>query len=105
MKISISCECLLLEESVRLFLNRKIHSVNESDFVICDKIMAIDKPLFVLGIDLPVPFTKAQFLSALEIFYKNVMIKENSKALEQQIEDLTNNFKHDLLRLLKNAKY
>ena len=95
MKIYLDCECLLLLYN---FLKPFLVSKDEADFIVSDrKISSNDKPVFTLGVDLKLPFTQTQLLKALNDF-------KNENALEIALDELLNNFKKDLIKLLKYAK-
>lgn len=107
MKVSIKCDCLLTEESLKLFLGVlgvKICSISESDFTICDRLMAVAKPLFIIGSDIKIPFTKDELFAALKIFEDNLIRIQNKNLLEERISELTDKFKTDLINLIANAK-
>lgn len=98
MKIYLDCECLLLLFCLNNFLKPFLVSKDEADVIVSDrKISSDDKPVFTLGVDLKLPFTQTQLLKALNDF-------KNENALEIALDELLNNFKKDLIKLLKYAK-
>lgn len=112
MKIFTQCECLLLSESLRLFLDSFYTSKKDCDFIISDKKIDSDKPVFVIDEKSPhlkIPFTKESLISTLEEFYSAIQIQNNSalfkasnSSFEQNLSNLVDKFKADLLNLIKN---
>ena len=101
MKIAIECKCLLLKESLKLFLKDQIYPKDEASLI--------------LGKDLRVPFTKEDLISSInEANLANSMNisnlanliqnPDNNPNLETQIDSLLNKFKKDLIQIIKNAK-
>ncbi|ANE33910.1 hypothetical protein [Campylobacter hyointestinalis] len=112
MKIFTQCECLLLSESLRLFLDDFYTSKKDCDFIISDKKIDSDKPVFVIDEKSPylkIPFTKESLINTLEEFYSAIEIqksatlfKAKSSSFEQNLSNLIDKFKTDLLNLIKN---
>ena len=102
MKICLDCECLLLSSCLNTFLEPFLTSKHSADFIVCDRLVLGDKPIFIIGTDLPLPFTRPQLLAALNDFErKNI---HGFKNLESAIDELLSNFKKDLLKLIKDAR-
>ena len=112
MKIALACQSILLEKSLEIFLKSYITPYKQCDFVISDKKMEIDKPLFYIAnenSDLTMPFSKSNLMLKIEKFYDSLFKKENSnkvekidiKELEDKISKLTDNFRNDLVNVIK----
>lgn len=107
MKVFIDCECLLLNESLRLFLADLQGSKKECDFIISDREIQTKKPVFIINENrghLNIPFTKDALISTLEEFYFAIEVDEKVKpidSLEDQISSLIDNFKVNLINLIK----
>ncbi|MGM0533777.1 MAG: hypothetical protein ACQERK_04710 [Campylobacterota bacterium] len=110
MKVSINCSSLLLQKSLENFLKRNIVSKNRADFVISDKEIAADKPLFVIGRDMDKPFSRSRLFMALEAFEKKLQTLDAAKqmdeelqpnTLQQEIETLTRQFVKDIMRVIE----
>ena len=115
MKVAIECKCLLLKESLKLFLKDQIYPKDEASLIICDYEYKTDKIILILGKDLRVPFTKEDLISSInEANLANSMNisnlanliqnPDNNPNLEDQIDTLLNKFKKDLIQIIKNAK-
>lgn len=102
MRIFIECECELLQASLTNFLPDSQSSEKGADFIICDSLVLSDKPTFIVGNDIKLPFTKAQLLAKLDEFI--IKNKLDKKDFECELEAILDRFKHDLLELFKNAK-
>ena len=77
MKISFECDCILLGESLRLFLRDFISPKKDCDFIVADKKIEAKKPVFVIAEHSPhlkIPFSKE--------------VKEATEKLNKQMEDL-----------------
>ena len=116
MKIALACQSMLLEKSLELFLKNHIYPYKQCDFVISDRHIEIDKPLFYIAnenSDLNIPFSKSSLLLSVEKFY-NSLTQENAdentlhvkkvdiKDLEIKITKLTDNFRDDLVSVIKD---
>ncbi|WP_024955147.1 hypothetical protein [Sulfurospirillum arcachonense] len=116
MKIALACQSVLLEKSLEIFLKNYLSPYKQCDFVISDSHIEIDKPLFFISSDdsdLNIPFSKSSLIMAIEKFYstmneqnieKNVnMVKKiDINELEEKITKLTNNFRDDLVNIIKD---
>lgn len=115
MKIALACQSVLLEKSLEKFLKNYIYPYKQCDFVISDRKIEIDKPLFYLSTeesDLNIPFSKSSLLLSLEKFYDLNFTSSNTKEdtiqatkdfsnLEENISKLTDDFRSDLINLIK----
>lgn len=112
MKIALACESILLKKSLEIFLKSRIVPYKQCDFVISDKEVEIDKPLFYIASensDLIMPFSKSALMLKLEKFYDSLseekpqVSSEKNKPdrLEEKITTLTDNFRDDLIQLIK----
>jgi len=115
-KIALACQSVLLEKSLELFLKNHIYSYKQCDFVIADRHIEIDKPLFYISYNdsnLNIPFSKSSLILSIENFY-NTTLKRDVKVdkkivkevdidkIEKKITELTNNFRDDLVKVIKN---
>ena len=112
MKLFINCQSLLLQKSLENFLKRYIVSKNRCDFIISDKDIAADKPVFVIGTDIEKPFSRSRLFIELEKYEKNLSslsaiknidsdLDDSNLSLEQEIEKLTKDFVYDIMQALK----
>ena len=125
MKISFECDCVLLEESLRLFLRDFISPRKDCDFIVADKKIEAKKPVFVIAEHSPhlkIPFSKEALISALEEFYSAIQFSEplapsraaapakekaapqNGSNLETEVSNLIDKFKEELLAILRKAR-
>lgn len=125
MKISFECDCILLGESLRLFLRDFISPKKDCDFIVADKKIEAKKPVFVIAEHSPhlkIPFSKEALISALEEFYSAIQFSEplapsraaapakekaapqNGSNLELEVSNLIDKFKEELLAVLRKAR-
>ncbi len=125
MKISFECDCVLLEESLKLFLRDFISPRKDCDFIVADRKIETKKPVFVIAERSPhlqIPFSKEALISALEEFYSAIQFSEpaasshtsafafaaispqNGSNLELEVSNLIDKFKEELLALLRKAR-
>ncbi|WP_297965337.1 hypothetical protein [uncultured Campylobacter sp.] len=125
MKISFECDCILLGESLRLFLRDFISPKKDCDFIVADKKIESKKPVFVIAEHSPhlkIPFSKEALISALEEFYSAIQFSEpvapsraaapakekaapqNGSNLELEVSNLIDKFKEELLAVLRKAR-
>ena len=125
MKISFECDCVLLEESLKLFLRDFISLRKDCDFIVADRKIETKKPVFViaeLSPHLQIPFSKEALISALEEFYSAIQfsepaapshtsafafaaaVQQNGSNLELEVSNLIDKFKEELLALLRKAR-
>lgn len=112
MKIALACQSILLEKSLEIFLKDYIVAYKQCDFVISDKDIEMDKPLFRIGnknSDLITPFSKSTLMLKVENFYdalheqkdKKIDLNIDINELEDKITKLTDNFREDLVSVIK----
>ena len=125
MKISFECDCVLLEESLKLFLRDFISPRKDCDFIVADRKIETKKPVFVIAEHSPhlqIPFSKEALISALEEFYSAIQfsepaapshtsaftfaaaVQQNGSNLELEVSNLIDKFKEELLALLRKAR-
>jgi len=112
MKIALACDSLLLTKTLEIFLKKHISTYKRCDFVISDKKIEIDKPLFVISKkseDLKSPFSQASLMLELDKFYDNLYFKEERKNIDknetkEKINFLINKFKSDLMEIIDEKK-
>jgi len=124
-KISFECDCVLLEESLKLFLRDFISPRKDCDFIVADRKIETKKPVFVIAEHSPhlqIPFSKEALVSALEEFYSAIQfsepaapshtsafafaaaVQQNGSNLELEVSNLIDKFKEELLALLRKAR-
>ncbi len=113
MKVAVACKSLLLQKSLELFLKDYLSSYKYCDFLVSDRKIKIDKPLFLISKDkeanIKIPFTKSQLILEVKAFYKNLYKDDifdgkkakDFKSLERKIERLCENFKKDLIKIVR----
>ena len=125
MKISFECDCILLGESLKLFLRDFISPRKDCDFIVADRKIETKKPVFVIAEHSPhlqMPFSKEVLISALEEFYSAIQfsepaapshtsafafaaaVQQNGSNLELEVSNLIDKFKEELLALLRKAR-
>lgn len=114
MKISFDCECILLQNSLELFLKDFLAHKKDCDFIISDRKIQSTKPVFIIAKDSPylkIPFSKEMLLNTIEEFYSaiqlsnsNLKTSQNAKdtSVEEAVANLVDKFKLDLINLLKS---
>lgn len=110
MRVCIDCECLLLAESLRLFLGFSATTRKDCDFIVSDRATKGSKPVFVIDSNSPylkVPFNKETLLNTLGEFYSAMQISGKIQSseltsLERRVGDLVDKFKSDLIRIIKD---
>lgn len=114
MKIAIECNSILLEKALYLFLRQFVAPLKQCDFVVSDYDANFSKPTFFIGTpraNLAKPFSKELLFSSLKDFYaftckekppqpKRSVLKED-KHLEEKIEQLTQEFRKNLILTIK----
>ena len=125
MKISFECDCILLGESLKLFLRDFISPRKDCDFIVADRKIETKKPVFVIAEHSPhlqIPFSKEVLISALEEFYSAIQfsepaapshtsafafaaaVQQNGSNLELEVSNLIDKFKEELLAILRKAR-
>jgi hypothetical protein len=95
MKYKVSCDSLLLEKSLKIFLKKYL---SEDGILITDR---NEKNAILIGTDIKKPFTKSQLLLTLSNMDS---LKFEKESLEEKIEKLTSKFVKDLLDTIKEYK-
>lgn len=111
MKISLDCKDLILEKTLELFLKDHLVLKKDCDFLVCDSKSSLLKPQFIIASSahLQVPFSKEELLKALYEFectlkeFANKLLKDEKKALEKKIEELSLNFEQEYQDEIKKA--
>lgn len=120
MKVAVQCESPLLQRSLELFLEGHLSSLKQCDLVIRDKkIIDSHHSLYVsdeADADIKKPFSRSQLYLALENFYKKiegiadiqkyddeveVFQERDFSLLEARIDQLTKEYKHNLIQTIK----
>ena len=90
MKVKIECKSPLLQKSLEYFLKEYI---DENGILITDD---IEKNGIIIGKDIKKPFTKTSLILQLQ---KKIIPK---KSFEEEFEELFEDFKEKLLKLIKD---
>lgn len=114
MKIALVCQSLLLARALKSFLKENIVPYKQCDFVISDKKIELDKPIFFISThqdaNLSMPFSKTSLLLSTETFYQQLFVPEVSSYrdlperdfLEEKIASLTEKFRQELVQTLRD---
>ena len=116
MKISLVCQSLLLSKALKSFLGDEIVSYKQCDFVISDKKIELDKPIFYISSsegELLIPFSKSSLMIELDKFQQNMLQKEQNSikstqpalsnvVLEEKISALTEKFRKELIQTIRD---
>lgn len=116
MKISLVCQSLLLSKALKSFLGDEVVSYKQCDFVISDKKIELDKPIFYISStkgELLIPFSKSSLMIELDKFYQNILQKEQNSivsiqssipnaVLEEKISALTEKFRKELIQTIRD---
>ncbi len=122
MKIAIKCESLLLQKSLEMFLSNSLSSLKNAQVVLSDnKNYETDKEFLYISsdedADIRKPFSSNTLLLALQKYktnsseIKNINTLSESlfetkdikdfSTLEKELDILTQNYKNDMLNLVK----
>lgn len=123
MKVAVICNSLLLRKSLEIFLRDRLSSQSGCDFVISDRALEVDKPVFLItrekDTNLAKPFSKTRLIKALDEYYKSIggIIEEeraviaepevviaDSGEMEQKIRKLTDDFVSGLMQVFREYK-
>ncbi|MDD3343038.1 MAG: hypothetical protein PHR87_05620 [Sulfurospirillaceae bacterium] len=113
MKIALVCQSLLLSRALKSFLGDNVVPYKKSDFVISDKKIELDKPIFFVSSiegDLLIPFSKSSLMIELDKFWQRLNALPTSEnytlhpniLLEEKITELTENFRKDLIKTIRD---
>lgn len=127
MKVAVKCESPLLQRSLEIFLDKNLCPIKNSDIVVSDQKLDIDKKILYISnepdADLMKPFSKSQLLLALERVMKDKMERKsflsmieeleeqetsevgqkelNFKFLQDRIEKLTQEYQENLIKTIR----
>jgi hypothetical protein len=114
LKVAVVCDSPLLKRCLEIFLKKYLSSYAAADFVISDKKIDSEKPIFVIsdqkGSHLNKPFSKTRLLKALSEYYKKirpprniitVASKNTQSELEGKIRQITDDFVSELLSAIR----
>lgn len=107
MKVVVDCECIMMQRSLELFLEKYLDNFENANVVVSDTKKECDKPLFFINENSPylnLPFGKDELLYALEEFsfaVKNSYVAEDNETLESKISSLCNDFRDRLINVIK----
>lgn len=113
MKVFINCDCEILSATLEKILSNSITSQSDADIIICERELASNKPLFIIGKDITQPFSEAElkqklseFLDKSEFLEKKTQSvpEKNFDAFEKNLDEILLSFKKQILELFKNAK-
>ena len=115
MKIALVCQSLLLNKALNSFLGENIVPYKQCDFVISDKKIELDKPVFYISAhegNLLIPFSKSSLFIELDKFFQQIILRGNiddlmmpersSGLLEERINALTEKFRVELIKTLRD---
>lgn len=116
MKISLVCQSLLLSKALKSFLGDEVVSYKQCDFVISDKKIELDKPIFYISSsegELLIPFSKSSLMIELDKFYQSILQNEqngiervqpslSNGILEEKISALTEKFRKELIQTIRD---
>jgi len=106
----------LLSKALKSFLSDQIVPYKQCDFVISDKKIELDKPIFYISSTegaLLIPFSKSSLMIELDRFYQS-MLQEEQKSLEsmqpqtstiileEKISALTEKFRRELIQTIRD---
>jgi hypothetical protein len=115
MKIALVCQSLLLSRALKSFLGEMVVPYKQCDFVISDKKIELDKPIFYISSNegnLVIPFSKSSLLIELDKFFQHLVLRQGSMddimtnaksthALEEKITALTEKFRAELIQTIR----
>ncbi len=119
MKVALDCNSILLQKSLEIFLVNYLCSKKQADIIVTDKPSLKDSKYFYISTkkeaDLIKPFSKAELILALERRYnlqqiepladmvekKDLKEKLDFSILERRIDQLTQEYKHNIIRAIK----
>ena len=117
MKVAVICDSPLLKKCLEVFLKEHLSSYSACDFVISDKAIDSEKPVFVIGDDknsnLRKPFSKSKLIKAAGEYHRRLRrprtvalqaVRKEGDELEKQIAALTQKFVADLVATIRGAR-
>lgn len=118
MKVAVVCDSPLLKKCLEVFLKEKLSSYTACDFVISDKTIDSEKPVFVIsdskGSNLKKPFSKTKLLKSVDEYFSRLkrprtvssqaVVKGDTTELEQKLTAVTQRFVSELLKTIKEYR-
>lgn len=117
MKVAIICDSPLLKKCLEVFLKEHLSPYSACDFVISDKAIESEKPVFVIGDDkgsnLRKPFSKSKLIKAASEYHKRIRrpktvalqaVRKEDDELQKQIAALTQKFVTDLVATIRGTR-
>jgi len=115
MKVALVCQSLLLSRALKSFLGDIVVPYKQCDFVISDKKIELDKPIFFISSkegNLIIPFSKSSLFIELDKFFQHLLMVQGnmddmmlqSKSiydLEEKITALTEKFRTELIQTIR----
>ena len=115
MKIALVCQSLLLSRALKSFLGEMVVPYKQCDFVISDKKIELDKPIFYISSNegnLVIPFSKSSLLIELDKFFQHLVLRQgnmddmmpsakSTQELEEKITALTEKFRTELIQTIR----
>ncbi len=112
MKIALSCRSILLEKSLRKFLEDHLVPEHEAELIVTDHPLRIEKPVLRIGndseADLGKPFSRSRLMIKIEEKLQADRTKEalrhfviEEESLEEQIERAVHDFAQKLIKIFK----
>jgi len=115
MKIALVCQSLLLSRALKSFLGESVVAYKQCDFVISDKKIELDKPVFYISShegNLIIPFSKSSLLLELDKFFQHLRLlqgivdeevstSKSTHLLEEKITALTEKFRAELIQTIR----
>ena len=91
MRVAVKCESPLLQRSLEIFLDKELCPVKNSDIVVSDQKLDIDKKILYISnepdADLIKPFSKSQLILALEKVMKDSIEKKSFLSMIEELEE------------------
>ncbi|QIR77110.1 hypothetical protein FA592_13070 [Sulfurospirillum diekertiae] len=115
MKVALVCQSLLLSRALKSFLGDLVVPYKQCDFVISDKKIELDKPIFYISSNdgnLIIPFSKSSLLIELDKFFQRLIMfqgnvddmmpqSKHALDLEKKITVLTEKFREELIQTIR----
>lgn len=117
MKIAVVCDSLLLKKCLDVFLAEHLCAYTNCDFVVSDKKIESEKPIFVISDEKNAhfrkPFSKTKLLKALDTYAKKLknplmtlkaVPQKETDLLEAKIKAVTESFVFELLKIVREHR-
>lgn len=111
------CDSPLLKKCLEVFLREKLSSYSACDFVISDKMIDSEKPVFVIsndrGSNIKKPFSKAKLLKTLDEYSKKLnkpkisppqTPKNDILELEKKITAIADRFVLEIIKTIREYR-